>query len=393
MGPIASHLLSTGGPHGAALKLAERMLAFADARLLVGEAHLVRARALDADPASRQFAGAELERAYSAARDANPDLVMAHLGLGSVHIRLEQFPQALHTFETLLRRHPRCVEALVALASIHAHLAFTFQSVSDAQGARKSAKQAYEQVLRVFAAGKDKGLAAAAATTALTGEDLTVAKSERVRALAADRDLYVEIARLWADEEPSVEKSLQAWLQAARIEQDRADDAAEDAAAARAAAAAAAAGEGEVQAKVEEAEGEDAVDPRIRNNIGVLFFNRRNGTSSAALDPASSSSSSGGAAHGQAHLVRAQTELELAAAKLGAQLQGNFDGGETDAQVTCVGFNLAAMREALGDVERAKTEWGGLLQVHPEFVDGASSFLALLVDVHSCLALLEPSSR
>ncbi|GAA5893890.1 hypothetical protein JCM8208_001270 [Rhodotorula glutinis] len=374
MGPIASHLLSTGGPHNAALKLAERMLSFADARLLVGEAHLVRARALDADPHSRAFAGAELERAYTAARDANPDLVMAHLGLGSVHIRLEQFPQALHTFETLLRRHPRCVEALVALASIHAHLAFTFHSVSDAQGARKSAKQAYEQVLRVFAAGKDKGSSASASTAALTGEDLTVAKSERVRALAADRDLYVEIARLWADEEPSVEKSLQAWLQAARIEQDRADDAAEDAAAARAAAAAEG-GEGEVQAKVEEGEGEDAVDPRIRNNIGVLFFNRRNGTSSAALDPSSSSSSSSGG--GQAHLVRAQTELELAAAKLGAQVQGTFDGGETDAQVTCVGFNLAAVREALGDVERAKTEWSGLLQVHPEFVE-AKARLALL---------------
>ncbi|KPV77301.1 uncharacterized protein RHOBADRAFT_51178 [Rhodotorula graminis WP1] len=377
MGPIASHLLSTGGPHGAALKLAERMLSFADARLLVAEAHLVRARALDADPHSSAFAGAELERTYTAARDANPDLVMAHLGLGSVHIRLEQFPQALHTFETLLRRHPRCVEALVALASIHAHLAFTFHSVSDAQGARKSAKQAYEQVLRVFAAGKDKGSAAAA--SALTGEDLSVAKSERVRALAADRDLYVEIARLWADEEPSVEKSLQAWLQAARIEQDRADDAAEDAAAARAAAAAAAAGgdgegAGEVKAKVEEGDGEDAVDPRIRNNIGVLFFNRRNGTSSAALDP---SSSSGGAGHGQAHLVRAQTELEFAAAKLGAQVQGTFDGGETDAQVTCVGFNLAAVREALGDVERAKAEWSGLLQVHPEFVD-AKARLALL---------------
>lgn len=369
MAPLASHLVSTSsGPPGAALKLAERMLAFADARLLVAEAHLARARALDADPSTGPFAAHELEQAYARAVEANPDLVMAHLGLAGVHIRTEQFPQAIHVLEGLLRRHPRCVEALVALASIHTHLAFTFHSVSDSAGARKNAKQAYEQVLRVFAAGKDKGSSGAAGGGGLTGEDLTVAKSERVRALAADRDLYVEIARLWADDEPSVEKSLQAWLQAARIEQDRADEAAEDAAAAAVGGAG-----GAVKAEGDGDEG--AVDPRIRNNVAVLYFNRRNGTSSAALDPST---------RGQAHLVRAQAELEMAAAKLGAQLQGTFDGGETDAAVTVVGFNLAAVREALGDVEKARSEWTGLLQVHPEFVEGARGHPFPLSRVVSC---------
>ncbi|GAA6050033.1 hypothetical protein JCM3770_001925 [Rhodotorula araucariae] len=337
MGPIAAHLLSTGGPAGAALKLAERMLAFADARLLVGEAHLIRARALDADPATAPFAGADVLASYVRATEANPDLAMAHLGVGALYMRSEQFPQAINAFETLLRKHGRCVEALVALASIQTHLAFTFHSVSDSAGARKAAKEAYEQVLRVFAAGK--GTAA--------GEDLGIAKSERVRVLAADRDLYVEIARLWADDEPGVEKSLQAWLQAARIEQDAADERAEDAG--------------------REPE-DDAVDPRIRNNLGVLFYNRRNGTSSAALDPAT-------AGHGK-HLIRAQGEFELAAKKLAAQFDGNFDGGETDAALTVVGFNLAAVREALGDVDKAQSDWRGLLQVHPEFVE-AKARLAL----------------
>ncbi|BGP38925.1 protein required for normal CLN1 and CLN2 G1 cyclin expression [Rhodotorula kratochvilovae] len=346
MGPIAAHLLSTGGPPGAALKLAERMLAFADARLLLGEAHLLRARALDADPSTAPFAGADVLASYLRAGEANPDLAMAHLGAGALYIRTEQFPQALHAFETLLRRHPRCVEALVAQASIQAHLAFTFHSVGDSAGARRAAKDAYEQVLRVFAQGKG-------------GDNLGVAKSERVRVLAADRDLYVEIARLWADEEPSVEKSLQAWLQAARIEQDAADDRAEDAG----------------QDPTADG-GEDAVDPRIRNNLGVLFYNRRNGTSTAALDPAAAAGAGAGAGPGK-HLVRAQGEFELAAKKLGAQFDGSFDGGETDAALTVVGFNLAAVREALGDVDKAKSEWQGLLQVHPEFVE-AKARLALL---------------
>ncbi|GAA6001271.1 uncharacterized protein JCM10292_006986 [Rhodotorula paludigena] len=347
MGPMAAHFLSTpGGAAGAAnaLKLAERMLAFADARLLVGEAHLARARALDADPATAAFAGADVLSAYQRAAEAVPDLAVAHLGAGGVFVRMEQFPQAIFAFETLLRRAPKCVEALVSLAAIHTHLAFTFHSVADAQGARKAAKDAYEQVLRIFAQGKGAGTGGDGAGDDVAADPLGVAKSERVRALADDRDLYVEIARLWADQEPGVERSLTAWQHAARIEAERADDAA----------AASDGGEAREDKK-------DAVDPRVRNNIAVCLFNRR-----GAGDAASAAS-----------LQRAEGEFELAISRVAGDFDGTLDGGETDALMTTVAFNLAACREALGNAERAKSEWEGLLTGHPEFVE-AKARLALL---------------
>lgn len=356
MGPIASHLLLQGGPLAAqnALKLAERMLSFADARLLLAEAHLARARALDADPSTAEFGGALILQSYQRAIEANPDLVMAHLGAGAMCVRMDQHPQAIFAFETVLRRHPKCIEALVCLASIHTHLAFTFHAVSDASGARKSAKEAYEQVLRVFATGKE------AVGSGEGGGDRGIAKSERVRVLAEDRDLFIEIAKLWSDE-LSVERSLQAYQQAARIEADKAEAERE---------------ERELKAEddlyatqqLQEDVGPDAVDPRIRNNIGVLLFNRR---------PLSSSSAANGS---NSHLIRAQEQFEAALEKAGemfAKAGGVLNGGELDAVMTTVSYNLAACYEALGDLEKARSGWESLLSGHREYVDGA--LLSLLL--------------
>ncbi|BGP07002.1 protein required for normal CLN1 and CLN2 G1 cyclin expression [Rhodotorula toruloides] len=356
MGPIASHLLLQGGPLAAqnALKLAERMLSFADARLLLAEAHLARARALDADPSTAEFGGALILQSYQRAIEANPDLVMAHLGAGAMCVRMDQHPQAIFAFETVLRRHPKCIEALVCLASIHTHLAFTFHAVSDASGARKSAKEAYEQVLRVFATGKE------AVGSGEGGGDRGIAKSERVRVLAEDRDLFIEIAKLWSDE-LSVERSLQAYQQAARIEADKAEAERE---------------ERELKAEddlyatqqLQEDVGPDAVDPRIRNNIGVLLFNRR---------PLSSSSAANGS---NSHLIRAQEQFEAALEKAGemfAKAGGVLNGGELDAVMTTVSYNLAACYEALGDLEKARSGWESLLSGHREYVD-AKARLALL---------------
>ncbi|GEM08555.1 pol II transcription elongation factor [Rhodotorula toruloides] len=356
MAPIASHLLLQGGPLAAqnALKLAERMLSFADARLLLAEAHLARARALDADPSTAEFGGALILQSYQRSIEANPDLVMAHLGAGAMCLRMEQYPQAIFAFDTVLRRHPKCIEALVSLAAIHTHLAFTFHAVSDAAGARKSAKEAYEQVLRVFATGKE------AVGSGEGGGDRGIAKSERVRVLAEDRDLFIEIAKLWSDEQ-SVERSLQAYQQAARIEADKAESDIE---------------EREMKAEddlyatqhSQEEAGPDAVDPRIRNNIGVLLFNRR---------PLSSSSAANGT---NSHLLRAQEQLEAALQKAGemfGKAGGVLNGGELDAVLTTCTYNLSACYEALGELGKARSGWEQLLSGHREYVD-AKARLALL---------------
>lgn len=366
MGPLSSQYLSQGGPgaSAAALKLAERMLAFADARLLVAEAHLARARAIDADPETASFNAAQVLASYTRAVEANPDLTVAHLGVAGVEIRLDHLPNAIFALEGLIRKQPKCVEALAALAAIQTNLAFQFHAVSDSNGARKVAKESYEAVLRIFKQGKEAATGGGGEVAAAGGGDRLIAKSERVRTLAEDRDLYLEIARLWSDE-PNVERSLNAYIRAAEIETDKGNDADED----EEEEGAAAKGEEEdkddlyAMPKPEK----DHVDPRIRNNLGVLFFNRRphqHQHQSASV---------------QADLYRAQEEFERALGKLGAGINPadrsscGFDPTETDAVMTATSFNLAACYEALGEVDKAKNGYELLLGQHREFVEGAFS--------------------
>ncbi|GAA5882098.1 hypothetical protein JCM3774_001508, partial [Rhodotorula dairenensis] len=359
MGTLSSQYLSQGGPgaSAAALKLAERMLAFADARLLVAEAHLARARALDSDPETAAVRAAEVLASYQRATEANPDLTVAHLGVAGVEIRLDQFPNAIFALEGLIRKQPKCVEALAALAAIQTNLAFQFHAVSDSNGARKSAKESYDAVLRIFKQGKDDSSASGGAG------DRLIAKSERVRSLADDRDLYLEIARLWSDEQ-NVDRSLNAYLRAAEIEQDKGNEADADA------------DQDDLYAPeaVAQKPEKDHVDPRIRNNLGVLYYNRR---------PHAAVSSGSGQGQQNADLYRAQDEFERALGHLAAGLDPDsrtscgFDPAETDAAMTAGSFNLAACYEALGEVEKAKNGYQLLLGQHREFVD-AKARLALL---------------
>ncbi|GAA6019166.1 hypothetical protein JCM10207_006573 [Rhodosporidiobolus poonsookiae] len=318
------------------------MLSFADTRLLVSEAHLARARALDGDPDKAQYHGAEVLASYQRALDANPESLIAALGVGSCFVRTEQFPHAINAYETLLRRQPKCVEALAALGALHAHLAFTFHSVSDSLVARKAAQSAYDQLLRVFSAGKGSG----------GGADWAVAKSERVRVLGRERDLYVEAARLWSDEQ-GVEKSLRAWEQAKRIEEEKA---AEEEDAEGAAKEDGGDGEGKIK--------KDPVDPRVRNNVAVLLFNRRP----------------------QAQfLPDAIDEFQLALQAIAARRAAAGPGEEVelDAQLTAVSFNLGAAYEADGQAEKAREAWEQLLRVHPEYVEAKARLALLLIKTHS----------
>ncbi|KWU41627.1 TPR-like protein [Rhodotorula sp. JG-1b] len=326
MGPLSSQYLSQGGPgaSAAALKLAERMLAFADARLLVAEAHLARARAIDADPETASFNAAQVLASYTRAVEANPDLTVAQLGVAGVEIRLDHLPNAIFALEGLIRKQPKCVEALAALAAIQTNLAFQFHAVSDSNGARKVAKESYEAVLRIFKQGKE----------AATGGGGEGAASERVRTLAEDRDLYLEIARLWSDE-PNVERSLNAYIRAAEIETDKGNDAEDE----------------EAGAKEEEDKDDLYAMPKPEKD--------------------------------HADLYRAQEEFERALGKLGAGINiadrssCGFDPTETDAVMTATSFNLAACYEALGEVDKAKNGYELLLGQHKEFVE-AKARLALL---------------
>ncbi|GAA5937370.1 uncharacterized protein JCM15063_002885 [Sporobolomyces koalae] len=346
MGPLGNHLLLQN-QGDKAMKLFERALQFSETRLLIAESHFNIGRALDSDPDGVSTSAALQE--YQRAVEANPDMVIAYLGVGSCFVRTEQYPEAINAFETLLRKHPHTVEALVSLASIHTHLAFSFHSISDSTASRKAAKEAYESVLRIFAQGKSINGSPATATagdsTSQLQQQQGIAKSERIRQLAIDRDMYVEMARLWADE-ISVERSLKAWQEARRIQVEQGmdkveserpeplDDEAYD-------------------AELERVE--RRVDARIRNNIAVLLYNKKN-------------------------YQAATGHFELALGTVGqefAEKGGELDGGETDATLTAVTYNLACCYEKEGNVDKAREGWENVLRGHPEFVD-AKARIALL---------------
>lgn len=161
-----------------------------------------------------------------------------------------------------------------------------------------------------------------------------------MRVLAGDRDLYVEVARLWSDE-GTVERSLQAWEKAAAIEEESAEDLEDD--------------EIKIDSQDEDVKPEkkDPVDPRIRNNLGVQHYNRRPlGTSGA-------------------HLSSAVEQFELALLALSKRPEG-LDTPDNDAVLTALTFNAGAAYEALGEREKAKGAWEQVLRGHSEFVEGAS---------------------
>jgi RNA polymerase-associated protein CTR9 len=211
-------------------------------------------------------------------------------------------------FETVLRRTPQCIEALAALAAIHTHLGFTNHSVSDSLVDRKKAKELYDQVTRLIA-------------TSNKTSDGEKATSERVRALAQDPDLFLEIARLSTDE-VGVDRSLRAYKESARISTD---------------------------------ELEVGAAPRLLNNIGVLE-------------------------HQKGNVVEAQTKFEEAlmeAGRLASQSEGGKVEEELDTVMTVVSFNHGVVSEAMGDTSKAKEAYDQILSKHPEYVDGTSLFFCL----------------
>lgn len=178
-------------------------------------------------------------------------------------------------------------------------------------------------MLRIFASGKE-GQAEV---------NRFVAKSERVREVARSEEMFVEIARLWSDE-GNGERSLTAYLEAARIKEDEVDD----------------------------ADSQEVGQPSasLLNNIGVLQFQQ--GHHDAAL----------------ASFERALTEV---GAKIG-QAGGNVSEEDDAVLVPCT-FNRGVVLEALGETEAAVESYETILRSHPEYVEGEPRWISIALDRHA----------
>lgn len=109
-----------------------------------------------------------------------------------------------------MRRQPQCIEALVSLAAIHTQQAFSSSDLDYSVVEKKSAKELYDQVLRLFAAEKD-----------LVNEVIVEGAKPRSRSLrlsevAHDPEMYLEIAKLYSDE-ANLDRSLKAYKESARV--------------------------------------------------------------------------------------------------------------------------------------------------------------------------------
>ncbi|SGY78722.1 BQ5605_C008g04925 [Microbotryum silenes-dioicae] len=325
LGALANFFLLSGRP--GSIKLAERMIQFADARILASEGYLHLARSLQ----STGDRSAALS-VYQQSSEMFPDQLLALLSEAQFLIESNSWPAAVNLYENVLRRNPRCAEALCALASIHAHLAFSDSSVVDSQAERKKAKDAYDQVLRLFASGKET----------LEGVhdhvvNKYIAKSERVRELARDEQMFVEIAKVWDDEMQGGERCLRAYREAQRILDEK--------------------NENEEDAELAETKREERalLATRLANNIGVLEYHRQ--------DP-----------------IAAQESIEAALVKIGERIasSGGKISEQGDAALSVCTYNRGVILEALGDDELAINEcYNQLLCQHPEYIE-AKARLALI---------------
>jgi len=361
MGPLGNHLFisqtSSGEGSRNAMKLYERSLQFSETRLLISESHFNLGRALEATTRTTGDGNSEgaalLE--YQRSLEANPDSIISQLSIARLYIQQSNFPAAINSFENVLKKTNQLnIESLVCLGSIYCYLSSESiynTSQSDVESSRKLAKECFDSVLRIFAKGKS-GTTTSTSTSNSIGDSevssfggsskLEVSKSERIRNLAKDRDLFIEMAKLWQQDEVKVDKSLKAWQEARRIEVDKYLLESQE--------------EEEEEEEVLLERAERKVDSRIRNNIAVLLYNQK-------------------------HYDLASDEFELALGTIGKDFveKGNseLDGGEIDAVLTRVTYNLACCYEKLGQNDKAREGWENVLRGHPEFVE-AKARLALL---------------
>lgn len=309
---VGAHLLSIG-QREKALKVAERAVQFADARVLLAEGHLLVGRTLSqggADPI-------DVLPEYDSATAANPMQLQAQLATAQALVSATQLPDAINKYEKIIHLNPRCIEAIVALAAIHAQQAFAARSFADSEIERAKAKARYEEVLKLVAIAKDP---------APKPEDAAIAKSDRVRAVANDIEVYLEVAKLWADE-TNGDRALNAYREAYQL------------------------AEHELLEGTITAETKDRI-PKLLNNVGVLEFQR--GEFHNALD-----------------------KFQQALTKAVESLESGIPTLAQDAVLTPTTFNIGTAHEAIGEIDQAKASYEQVLKQHPEFVD-AKARLALM---------------
>lgn len=331
---LAWYFLTSANKWDTVIKLAELAVQHGDARAVISEGQLAIARALHA-----QDRADETTRHYLLAMEANPDQIMAALGVGQMYIRKMDYPAAINTYENVLRKQPRSIEAMASLASIHARNALSSFSSANISGSaatesntdKDKARELYDQVIRLFQGTTDlkDGLGNRFPLDPL---------GARVQQIARSPDLYIEVARLWTGEDSN--KSLQAYRQSLEVRQDLEQSAVRHSDNGQ---------NGHIQTTA-------SMPPQLLCNIGSLEYARGDYDSA------------------QERFEEAIT-LDLERQQAAQEADGPQEG---DAVMMTLMYNLGVVMEARGQKEEASQLYESrLLARHPEFVEAKARLAAL----------------
>jgi RNA polymerase-associated protein CTR9 len=116
--------------------------------------------------------------------------ILADIGLAQMHVHADELSAAIHVLDKLVQRNAG-IEASAFLASLRA-LPRRALSTADAAAEQARAKEMFDKVLRMIDNGAGSGAG-----------------------VASDRDMYVEIARLW--QKDNADKATKALAQAVKL--------------------------------------------------------------------------------------------------------------------------------------------------------------------------------
>ncbi|PLW41930.1 hypothetical protein PCASD_12797 [Puccinia coronata f. sp. avenae] len=299
---LASHLL-TANNWATATKMAERAVQYANTSSTLVEARLVLARAFHAQGKLN-----EATREYKAAAPPDRFSLTPILGVAQILVARNEFGMAINMFENVLRRQPSCIEALTNLAALRTHLAFNSSSSNEASSEKTKAKELYERITRLFATRLKN--------PSINPDDEGI-MPPRIREVASDPDLYIEVARLSSDTD--INRAMKAYRQSLTVREDLGKP----------------------------------IPAMLLNNIGVLEWKK-------------------------GHLAEAQEKIESALAATASAVVGDETEREINERTAvCMLFNLGVICEEAKDKEKAKDIYERILLRHPEYVD-AKARLALM---------------
>jgi RNA polymerase-associated protein CTR9 len=131
--------------YASVIKLAEKVLAYTDVKLIQSDAYYWIGRT------HHQLQ--ELDRAmvsYQKARATNEANLPAAIGIGQLQVLQNDLISAKLTFERLLEQYPKCIEALTILAFIYANEANDRSNKMDKSNEKAKAKGLFEKALKLI---------------------------------------------------------------------------------------------------------------------------------------------------------------------------------------------------------------------------------------------------